>query len=42
MSEAIDPKGGGNAAAHFPFREIWLVDFEFQAPSGERPNPFAW
>jgi DNA polymerase-1 len=24
---------------HLPFREIWLVDFEFWAPPGERPNP---
>src|SRR5262245_5229462 len=22
-----------------PFREIWLVDFEFNAAPGERPNP---
>jgi len=22
-----------------PFREIWLIDFEFSAPDGERPTP---
>lgn len=22
-----------------PFREIWMVDFEFSAPNGERPRP---
>jgi DNA polymerase I len=22
-----------------PFDEIWLVDFEFRAPAGERPDP---
>ena len=22
-----------------PFREIWLVDFEFRSPPGERPEP---
>ena len=22
-----------------PFREVWLADFEFQAPPGERPQP---
>lgn len=25
--------------ARVEFREIWLVDFEFQAPPGERPRP---
>ena len=27
------------------FREVWLVDFEFRAPPGERPTPIclvAW
>ena len=24
------------------YREVWLVDFEFSAPPGERPTPFAW
>jgi DNA polymerase I len=23
----------------FPFTEVWLVDFEFRAPDGERPDP---
>src|SRR4051812_14912702 len=31
-------KGGGDAALS-SFREVWLVDFEFQAPDGERPRP---
>jgi DNA polymerase-1 len=22
-----------------PYRQIWLVDFEFQAPTGECPEP---
>src|SRR5512147_1707461 len=22
-----------------PYREVWCVDFEFAAPSGERPSP---
>jgi hypothetical protein len=22
-----------------PFREVWVIDFEFSAPSGERPQP---
>ncbi len=22
-----------------PYREVWLADFEFQAPPGERPQP---
>ena len=25
-------------ALHY-YREIWLVDFEFRAPPGERPEP---
>ncbi len=24
---------------HLPFREIWLIDFEFRAPDGDRPEP---
>jgi DNA polymerase I len=38
MSRIINPEGGGNAALS-TFREVWLVDFEFQAPPGERPRP---
>src|SRR5262245_25554316 len=28
-----------SGAALDAFREIWLVDFEFSAPPGERPDP---
>ncbi|MGU3664932.1 DNA polymerase [Methylobacterium sp. A49B] len=31
-------ESSGNAAL-LPFHEIWLVDFEFKAPAGERPYP---
>lgn len=32
-------KGGGSGdAALFLFHEIWLVDFEFQAPPGQQPH----
>ena len=35
----IDHSEGGGLAALSSFREVWLVDFEFQAPAGERPRP---
>src|SRR3954447_19216953 len=38
MIRAVTSEGGGNAAL-CAFREIWLVDFEFQGPAGERPWP---
>ena len=38
MTSATNPEGGGNAAL-LAFREVWCVDFEFQAPAGERPQP---
>src|SRR3954452_12062710 len=38
MNQTTNPEGGGNAALS-AFREIWAVDFEFQAPAGERPRP---
>jgi hypothetical protein len=25
---------------NLPFKEVWLVDFEFQSPDGERPTPW--
>lgn len=28
-----------NLARWLPFREIWLLDFEFSVPDGERPRP---
>ena len=31
--------GGSGDAALLPYKEIWLVDFEFQAPAGERHHP---
>ena len=30
---------GGTMTRLDDFREVWLVDFEFTQPSGERPNP---
>jgi hypothetical protein len=38
MNPTLDPEGGGNAAL-LAFREVWLVDFEFQASAGEHPRP---
>jgi hypothetical protein len=37
MKQAI--YSGGGVAALSAFRAVWLVDFEFQAPAGERPRP---
>ena len=39
MSAAMIVSGGSGNAALLPFREIWLADFEFQAPAGEQPYP---
>jgi DNA polymerase-1 len=30
---------GVASLAALPYREVWAVDFEFIAPSGERPDP---
>lgn len=38
MTRSTNPEGGGNAAL-LAFREVWCVDFEFHAPTGERPWP---
>lgn len=38
MNLLINNKGGGLAALSF-FREVWLVDFEFQAPPGHHAWP---
>lgn len=35
----VEGVGGAGTVAAIPFRQIWCVDFEFRADSGERPWP---
>ena len=39
MAPSVATSEGGGLAVFDAFEEIWLVDFEFGAPAGERPAP---